>query len=111
MSVVLLVFAQLSPMLSVDDRAVFEPYRQCILVQARQQYPSGQTLKVIFDKAKEACRTQQAAATAELAIMTAKLTIDALAAGKHEPVLVDRIGILESEVLLEVANDFVPKVK
>ena len=110
-SLYLMLFAQLSPMLTADERAVFEPYRQCILVQAREEYHSGANLKVIFDKAKDACRTQQAAATADLAIKNAKLTIDALAAGKREPILVDRVGILENEVLPEIANDFVPRAK
>jgi hypothetical protein len=111
----ILAFILLAQVQSADleqDREGFEPYRQCVLSKARSQYPSGATLKTIFDSAKKACANEEALSTADLALNAAGRAIEEAAAGEVDarpPEM--RFDQFERELLFELANDFVPKVK
>jgi hypothetical protein len=95
-----------------EDRKVFEPYRQCVLKEARKQYASRDSLKIVFDQAQNRCLKEQATAAAEIALNAAARAIDASLSGEGEPGQPEyRFQLFENELLFEVANDFVPKVK
>jgi hypothetical protein len=95
-----------------EDRNAFEPYRQCILAAARQRYPAGKSLKVIFEGAQKSCATEQASASADIALNAAQRTVDAAILNGGQPSDQEyRFGLFESELLYELANDFVPKAK
>jgi hypothetical protein len=95
-----------------QDRKTFEPYRQCVLAAAKQQYPTGKTLKAIFENAQKACVAEQATAQAEMALNAAGRTIEAMGRTDGDPGQPEyRFGMFDDELLYEIANDFVPKGK
>ena len=95
-----------------QDRKVFEPYRQCVLSAARKQYPTGRTLRVIYESAQKACAAEEITAAADIVLNAAQRTIEDIGRIDGEPGQPEyRFGMFENELLYEVANDFVPKVK
>jgi hypothetical protein len=94
-----------------QDRKAFEPYRQCVLAAARQQYPTGKSLRVIFEGSQKSCVAEQASVSADIALNAAQRAVDAAMLGGQPSDQEYRFGLFENELLYELANDFVPKVK
>jgi hypothetical protein len=111
----ILAFILLAQAQSADleyDRQGFELYRQCVLSHARSQYASGGTLKAIFASSKKACAKEEALSAADLALNAAGRAIEEAAAGEIDarpPEM--RFEQFERELLLELADDFIPKAK
>jgi hypothetical protein len=83
-----------------EDRKIFEPYRQCVLMAARRQYPAGKTLKLIFKNAQKACAAEEVTAAAEFALRAAQRTIEAAGRTDGEPGQPEyRFGMFQDELL------------
>jgi len=107
-----LIVAQSQPADVAQDREAFEPYRRCVLIEARSQYNTRSNLREIFATAKHRCVKASLDATADLALNAARRTIEVAAEGALNPEPVEmRFAQFETELLFELASDFVPKAK
>ena len=95
-----------------EDRKAFDPYRQCVLREAKKQYASQASLKLIFERSQQSCVKEHAGATAQIILNSAERGLDATAAENGVPGEPDnRLQLFENELLFEVANDFVPRTR
>ena len=93
-----------------EDKRAFEPVRQCVLEAARSQYPTGRSLKVIFEKATIACAREDLKASATITLLAMERATKN-PDRTERPDFDERRSRLYDELLFEVANDFVPKSK
>jgi len=106
-----LLFLGQVPFAGLDaDRKAFEGFRQCVLAAARLEYPTGQSLKVIFEKALKACEVERLDANIAIQVNEADRAMKGTA-GPYRSDIDERLDLLHQELLFDVADDFVPKAK
>ncbi|WP_158217663.1 hypothetical protein [Sphingomonas sp. KC8] len=90
----------------------FEPYRQCVLVQAQKGYSSSSNLKAIFSSAEEACAEEAQQTLGRLAAAAAAWADDKPITAENPLYSAqDRFNFFERNLLFELAEDFKPKAK
>jgi len=90
----------------------FEPYRQCVLVQAKKNYSSSSNLKTIFSSAEEACADEAQQTLGRLAATAAALADDKPITAENTNYSAQaRFDLFERDLLFELAEDFKPKAK